>query len=154
MSRIDKDSYFLELAFMTSLRGTCRRRNVGCILVNERGHIIGTGYNGNAAGLTHCIDTPCQGANCKSGTGLDLCEAIHAEINALIQCRNNFDIHSVYCTDSPCIHCVKALLNTSAKRLVFSRLYPHSESQRLWMSDSSRSWIHHEIEKPLAFYYI
>jgi deoxycytidylate deaminase len=29
-----------------------------------------------------------------------------------------YDIETIYCTVSPCIHCVKLLLNTSAQRIV------------------------------------
>ena len=109
------DFYFLRMALLVSERGTCVRRKVGCILVNKKNHVLATGYNGNPSGFSHCLDNPCKGANSTSGKDLDKCEAIHAEQNALLQCKDVYDIHTVYCTVSPCIHCVKLLLNTSAK---------------------------------------
>jgi len=121
--RIPSDWYFLKMANLSSERATCKRRKVGCILVNSKKHVIATGYNGVAAGQEHCIDNPCEGAQLKSGEGLDKCEAIHAEQNALLQCRNVYDIQTVYCTLSPCIHCLKLLLNTSAQRIVFMEKY-------------------------------
>lgn len=138
--RPTRDFYFTAMAELVSLRGTCARREVGCVLVNELGHVIGTGYNGVATGQIHCTSKPCAGAKCKSGEGLDLCEAIHAEQNALLQCKNVQEIHTAYCTHSPCIHCVKLLLNTSCKRIVFDKEYPHSDSQRLW-EQSGRIWL-------------
>ena len=113
------DWYFLKMALLTAQRGTCARRKVGCILVNQKKHVIATGYNGNPAGQKHCIDYPCKGATAKSGSDLELCEAIHAEQNALLQCKNVYEIHKVYCTVSPCIHCIKLLLNTSAQHIIF-----------------------------------
>lgn len=137
------DEYFLTMAQVVSLRGTCARRRVGCVLVNERKHVLATGYNGVAASRPHCIDTPCKGASAPSGTGLELCEAIHAEQNALLQCRDVHSIATVYCTHSPCVHCVKLLMNTSAKRLVFLSEYPHVDSRRLW-EESGREWVRFE----------
>ncbi len=138
--RPTKDNYFMQMAMLASERGTCARRKVGCILVNELGHVLATGYNGVAMGQQHCTSRPCPGAKCEPGKGLELCEAIHAEQNALLQCRDVHEIHTVYCTDSPCVHCVKLLLNTSCKRIVFGREYPHSDSQKLW-ERAGRIWI-------------
>ena len=121
--RIPKDWYFLKMAHLVSERATCTRRKVGSILINSKSHVISTGYNGVSTGQEHCIDKPCKGANYKSGEGLDKCEAIHAEQNALLQCKDVFDIDTVFCTLSPCIHCLKLLLNTSAKHIIFSEKY-------------------------------
>lgn len=139
--RPTKDEYFLKMAELVSMRATCSRRNVGCVLVDSRAHVLSTGYNGPASGQPHCIDIPCKGAACKSGTGLELCEAIHAEANALLQCPDVYRIETAYCTDSPCIHCVKLLLNTSCKSIVFLREYPHNESEYIWVK-SGKLWKH------------
>lgn len=131
--RPTKDEYFLSIARLVSTRGTCKRRQVGCVLVNKRGHVLATGYNGVAMGQPHCLDKPCAGADCISGTGLELCEAIHAEQNALLQCRDVWEIETIYCTIAPCVTCVKLLLNTGCERIVFADDYAHSnKSQSLW----------------------
>jgi dCMP deaminase len=64
--RIPSDWYFLKMANLASERATCKRRKVGCILVNSKKHVIATGYNGVAAGQEHCIDNPCEN---RMGTG-------------------------------------------------------------------------------------
>ena len=133
------DFYFLRMALLVSERGTCVRRKVGCILVNKKNHVLATGYNGNPSGFSHCLDNPCKGANSGSGKDLDKCEAIHAEQNALLQCKDVYDIDTVYCTVSPCIHCVKLLLNTSAKKIVFGEKYIHKEAEKLWLL-GGRDW--------------
>ena len=133
------DFYFLKMAKLVSERGTCARRKVGCVFVNKRNHVIATGYNGNPAGFTHCIDDPCEGADSKSGTDLDKCKAIHAEQNALLQCKNVYDIDRVYTTLEPCIHCVKLLLNTTANQIIYGEKYVHQLARKLW-EESGRGY--------------
>lgn len=129
------DKYFLDLAYDISSRGTCPRLKVGCVLVNKYNHIIGTGYNGVAAGLPHCIDFPCKGALIQPGKNTGTCEAIHAEQNALLQCADIHKITTVYITHSPCKTCIKLLLNTSCNKIVFSCLFEgiHVEALGLWL---------------------
>jgi dCMP deaminase len=80
--RIPSDWYFLKMANLASERATCKRRKVGCILVNFKKHVIATGYNGVAAGQEHCIDNPCEGAQLKSGEGLERIEWV--QVHGLI----------------------------------------------------------------------
>ena len=129
-------------------------------MLNARGHVVSTGYNGVAAGLPHCNEITdvekthstfgsvqlqnvhgfaCSGATSPSGTNLDGCEAIHAEQNALLQCRNVYEIDTVYVSASPCVTCTKLLMNTSARRVVFSEEYPHNQARDMW-EKSGRVW--------------
>jgi len=141
---MDIDEYFTKMVRLASLRGACIRRKTGCILVNDRNHVIATGYNGRSSGVRNCLQDPCGGSEMDSGLGLERCEAIHAEANALLQCPDVFTIKTVYCTTAPCIHCVKLLTNTSCDRVVFLDTYPHeSESEKLWIkSNPLRLWEH------------
>jgi dCMP deaminase len=163
--RPTKDQWALQLAKVTAQRATCCRRQVGAVLLNERGHVLATGYNGVAAGQPHCnevkligedwedlgdgVSRPrnmvesfpnaCPGAQSPSGTNLDGCQAIHAEQNALLQCRDVYAIHTCYVTASPCMTCTKLLLNTTCERIVFIEEYPHTEARDLWVS-AGRIW--------------
>lgn len=74
----------------------------------------------------------CSSADAPSGEGLDKCEAIHAEQNALLQCRDAWAIHTCYVTTFPCMTCLKLLLNTSCSRIVYVENYAHPDAQRLW----------------------
>lgn len=136
-----KDIVWLRVAFDISALGTCSRRKVGVVFIDKRGRIIASGYNGTAPGAAHCTDVACAGAHLPSGEGLDQCEAIHAEQNALTQCKFPDEVDVVYCTDSPCIHCVKMLASTGASRIVFGREYPHSTSKAYWQG-LGRKWEH------------
>ena len=147
--RLSRDEWALKLALLTAQRTTCCRRAVGCVLLNARGHVLSTGYNGVATGLPHCnqhdpwhpIGFPhaCSGAQAPSGTNLDGCQAIHAEQNALLQCRDMYAIHTAYVTASPCMTCCKLLLNTSCQRIVYVEEYPHSAAKDLW-TGAGRAW--------------
>ena len=135
MERMNRDEYFSELAVLVSRRATCARRSVGCVLISSRGHVLSTGYNGVPRGHTHCIDIRCPGADLPSGTGLDVCEAIHAEQNALLQCHDVDQIDTAYVTAMPCMTCMKLLLNTSCSRIVYVAEYPHQEAKQLWIKN-------------------
>jgi dCMP deaminase len=126
-SQKDKDGYFLQIANTVATRATCPRRKVGCVLVDSKQHIVATGYNGVPSGFTHCTDIPCEGAECPSGTGLDLCEAIHAEVNAFLQLRSDDEL-TAYVTIMPCFPCAKMMANSNIKRLVAAEEYVHNQS--------------------------
>lgn len=168
------------MAKLVATRATCLRRHVGCVLVNARGHVLSTGYNGVAAGTPHCneetlgvhqfkdesyehphdrdwtyvfrcdcgktvyhvptavdylgcvrrVQRPhaCDGATAPSGTRLDACGAIHAEQNALLQCRDVHEIHTAYVTVTPCVMCAKLFTNTSVRRIVVAEPYANDEA--------------------------
>ena len=125
MDRLEKDDYFLEIAETVAKRGTCTRRQVGCVLVDSKGHIVATGYNGVPKNFKHCIDSPCDGAMYPSGEGLEKCEAIHAEINAFLQLRSDDDSLTMYTTTTPCLGCAKVICNSNVKKIV--SLYQYSQ---------------------------
>lgn len=89
--RPTRDETGLALARVWAKRATCPRRSVGCVLFDVDGFPIGAGYNGSPAGAPHCIDHPCPGAGLPSGTGLSLCEAIHAEAKVARACVERDD---------------------------------------------------------------
>jgi len=161
--RPSKDEWALELARVTARRSTCCRRSVGCVLTNSKGQVLSTGYNGRPTGFAHCNEAfdhgplfeighksivtypnSCLGASAPSGQSLDSCEAVHAEQNALLQCSDVYSIVTAYVTASPCITCVKLLLNTSCERVVFANHYPHVEAKELWRRSGRRlsNWVH------------
>jgi dCMP deaminase len=151
MSRPDKDTYFLQMAKLVSTRATCLRRAVGAIAVSARGHVLATGYNGVPSGFPHCnqhdpfhetgYPHACAGANAASGTALDTCNALHAEQSLLLQCKDVYEIDTVYCTTEPCVTCTKLLMNTSCRRVLFIDAYP-SGGREIWTRQHSDStWL-------------
>lgn len=146
MTRPTLDQYLMGLARLAATRTTCVRRGVGCVLVNARGHVLSIGYNGVASGLPHCNETDhehkwsnlCTGHNLPPG--LDHCEAIHAEQNALLQCRDVHEIETAYVTLSPCKACVKLLMNTSCRRIVFLEEHVDPLPKAMW-EKTGREWL-------------
>ena len=131
------DHLFMEIAFSMSEMGTCARRQVGCVLVDESHRVMSTGFNGVPPKWPHCRGNDgeivrCPGADAPSGTNLDLCVANHAETNALLQCKDVMRATTCYVTTSPCISCVKMLLCTGVSRIVFYDDYPQPEAKELW----------------------
>jgi dCMP deaminase len=143
------DDYFLTIAMAVARRSTCMRRSVGCVLVDEKNRILATGYNGMASGQPHCNEVrpdphgyamyhphACPGAFAQSGEHIDQCGAIHAEQNALVQCRDVDAIRTCYTTTQPCVSCLKLLLGTPCDRIVYRYAYVAMDepTQRLWLS--------------------
>ena len=124
-SRLDVDSYFLQMAQLVAKRSTCLRREVGCVLVDSNNHVVATGYNGVPTHFPHCIEKPCEGAYAPSGESLEKCLAVHAEQNALLQLRSN-DFLTAYLTVTPCITCAKMIANSQIKRIVANCEYVQS----------------------------
>lgn len=121
------DEWAMKLCEVVAQRGTCHRRLVGCVLTDSRGRVLATGYNGVASGTQHCRGVSgirCAGAFAASGQNMDGCEAVHAEQNALLQCKDPDKIFTCYTYScSPCMNCLKLLLNSGCERLVFHEVY-------------------------------
>lgn len=122
------DEYFMTLAKQVATRTTCIRRAVGCVLVRDK-RIIATGYNGAPTGLRHCAETGCirQKLDVPSGERHELCRALHAEQNALIQAARYglpVDGSTIYITTQPCVVCAKMLINAGVQEIVYANPYP------------------------------
>ena len=122
------DEYFLEMARVVARRSTCLRRQVGALLVRDK-RILATGYNGAPAGLPHCEEVGClrEERHIPPGERQELCRALHAEQNAIIQGA----LHGVglkgsvlYITTQPCVTCAKMLINAGVGRVVYQGDYP------------------------------
>ena len=114
--------YFLSMLPLVASRGTCVRRQVASIITTENGRILSAGYNGSPSGFTHCIDTPCEGANDQPGN-TKRCAATHAEANALLHCYRLDLAKTMYCSVSPCLECAKLILTTNIYLVVVTNYY-------------------------------
>lgn len=134
------DEYFMEMAYVVAKRSTCLRRKVGAILVKEK-HILSTGYNGAPKGLRHCSETGClrQDQNIPSGERHELCRGLHAEQNAVIQAAVfgvSIKGSVLYCTNTPCVVCVKMLINAGVTEIIYAGEYPDELAKQM-MSESN-----------------
>lgn len=103
----------------------------------KRQPVISTGYNGAAAGVKDCLELGClrDQLGIASGTRHEICRAIHAEQNAIIQAAlhgKTTQGATIYCTHSPCIICAKMIVNAKIKRFVTSNYYPDKSYEDLF----------------------
>ncbi len=132
--RPSKDESFTEIAVAVSMRSTCLRRRYGAVIVSKDGRIVSTGYNGAPRGRANCVDLGfClrQQCNIKPGTHYELCRAVHAEANAIVN-GNPLDIvgSTLYLAGTeaasgkpssqmrPCAMCERLILNAQIARVV------------------------------------
>jgi dCMP deaminase len=126
MERVDWDTYFMQIAWDISRRSTCFRRAIGSVIVNAEREIVSTGYNGNPRGQKHCSETGCirEEQNIPSGERSEVCTAVHAEQNALIQAGRGSRGSTLYSTVMPCNTCAKMIVNAGIRRVVYTDEYP------------------------------
>jgi dCMP deaminase len=120
------DEYFMEIATVVAKRSTCLRNQVGALFVRNK-RILTTGYNGAPSGLDHCDLVGCARDGVASGTRHELCRAVHAEQNAIIQAAlHGISIEgaTLYCTHQPCVLCAKMMINARVRKVVYQRSYP------------------------------
>lgn len=127
--RYNFDLYMLKLCENLALRSTCIRRQTGAIIVNSRNEIIGTGFNGAPRGIQHCTKETCLRMHVAPGElPNDMCMAVHAELNALLQMtRRDFPPFTMYTKCSPCFVCLKAAINAGITKIVYMDDYPHPQ---------------------------
>jgi len=129
-SRPEWDDYFMRICHVVATRSTCLRRQVGAVLVKDR-RLLTTGYNGPPKGMAHCDELGgCfrEQQQIPSGQRQELCRALHAEQNAILQAA----VHGVsldggitcYSTNQPCVTCAKMLINANVARIVYEGDYP------------------------------
>lgn len=132
------DSRFMEMAHVIAGWTSCYRpgRSIGCVIVKDK-RIMTTGYNGAPAGLKTCRERgECMRdrLGIQSGTRAELCYAIHAEQNAIIQAAKvgvSTEGATIYITLQPCVICAKMLVNAGITRLVHRGEYPDPLSQSI-----------------------
>lgn len=122
-----KISTFMGMATQLATLATCPKRKVGCILLDIDLRIIGSGYNGVASGEPHC-----DGKNCT---------CIHAEINAINNCRTPNDLAYVVTTCAPCFNCLTAIADARC-----NAEFPYG-LQAIYYNEQSKHSAHSEFLK-------
>jgi len=127
LNRPGIDEYFMKMAMIVSERSTCRRHSVGAIIVKDK-IVVSTGYNGAARGAKDCLELGClrDDMGIKSGEKHEICRAIHAEQNAIIQASVKglgIDGATMYCTHTPCNICAKMIANAGISEVVVFQKY-------------------------------
>ena len=131
MNRIEKNTYYLNIAREVAGRSTCLRRRYGAVIVNND-EIVSTGYNGAPRGETNCIDTGyCQreALNIPKGERYELCVSCHAEMNAIISAARRdmlggtiyivgLEKDGSFANPAPCVICRRLIVNAGISRCI------------------------------------
>ena len=129
------DKRFMDMARLVAGWSSCFQpnREIGAVIVRDK-RVMTTGYNGAPQGIRTCKERgEClrRKLNIPSGTRTEICYAIHAEQNAVIQAAKlgvSIDGGTCYCTHQPCSVCARILVNAGIKRIVYDQGYPDAFS--------------------------
>ena len=132
------DARFMDMAEKVATWSSCfqQNRQVGAVIVRDK-RMLTTGYNGAGSGIKSCKERgEClrRKLNIPSGTRQEMCYAIHAEQNAIIQAAKmgvSVDRATIYCTHQPCSICAKMIINSGIRRVVFRYGYPDDFSMEM-----------------------
>jgi len=132
------DARFVEMAGVIATWASCfqHERKIGCVIVKGK-RIMTTGYNGAPSGIRTCVERgECmrKKLGIESGTRQELCYAVHAEQNAIVQAAKlgvNIDGATLYNTHQPCVLCAKIIVNAGIRRVVYRHGYPDDFSREI-----------------------
>jgi dCMP deaminase len=137
MNRLSAVHYGLILAQAAALRSTCPRRRVGAVLT-LCGRVVATGFNGSSPGMDHCDDIGCLMVDnrCVLTT--------HAEQNALGRGQTG---DTLYCTDQPCLMCLKLALANGVKCILYMRPSNHPD-RNLFVMENQLEYLMQQVDCP------
>jgi dCMP deaminase len=118
MKRISKLNQLMMHAEVASLRSHDTETKVGCVLVDDKDTITGTGYNGFVRGA--------QDHNLPNTRPNKYNYMVHSEINLIASCAREgkkMDKHYVVCTHSPCVTCMRALYQCGVNKVIVKQKY-------------------------------
>lgn len=130
---------FMNLAETVAGWSSCyqENRHVGAVVVKDK-RILTTGYNGAPCGIESCAERgKClrREKNIASGTMQEICYAVHAEQNAIIQAAKfgvSLDGAVMYVTHQPCVICTRMIINSGIKTVIYKNGYPDEFALRLF----------------------
>lgn len=150
------DSFYLDIALKVAERSPCLSKKIGAVLVRDK-VVICQGFNGPARGVPPCgterlkedhlmwnlikhniepvlgsaLTCPRHRIGYKSGTGLFLCPAVHAEANCIAQAARlgiKTKEASMYLTCGiPCKDCLSLIINAGIREVIVMSLTYYDE---------------------------
>jgi dCMP deaminase len=106
------EEYFMTLALVASLKSKDPSTQVGAVIVdNKTKKIISSGYNGFPRYLDDSRLPQTRPEKYKY--------VVHAELNAILHAQRDLTGCSLYATVFPCSECMKSIIQTGIKEVVY-----------------------------------
>lgn len=146
------DEYYFNVCRQAARNSKCLSRRIGAILVNKNKGIFATGYNGPPTGIVRCDQRddlgddleegvcPRRTLGYKSGEGLQICIAAHAEANCINMCARDGLVAEgaiMYMTCGvPCKNCMITIIQAKVKELVLTSMDAYDD-ESVWLLKNS-----------------
>lgn len=108
---------FLNLAIEVGKFSKCKKAKVGCVIVDDLGRIVSTGYNGSPI-KSECL---CEDSEVTFETTL------HAELNAILFAKRDLRNCTLFVTLSPCLRCAAAIVQSQISNVYY--LFEYRDKQ-------------------------
>lgn len=107
----------MGIAKLSAKRSKDPNTQVGCCIVNENKRIVAVGYNGMPRG---CVDEEYPWKQREGALNeTKYAYVVHAELNAILNATTPLNDCVLYVTLFPCNECVKAIIQSGIKEIVF-----------------------------------
>ncbi len=127
----------LELVNALAKRSTCTRGKTACVITDDDGRILVSGYNGSPSGLDHCTLV-----GCLLDGGNRCIRAAHAEANAIALAAKygvRLEGTTLWSSHRPCVNCTVLILSAGVRRVMWWTPYESDGQERTvetWFSQS------------------
>lgn len=119
MKRMDVlswDEYFMGLAHLSAMRSKDPSTQVGAVIVSGEHRVVSIGYNGFPNG---CSDDEFPWDREGDFGATKYPYIVHAELNAILNSKNDLRGCSIYVSLFPCNECAKAIIQSGISRIVY-----------------------------------
>lgn len=150
------DTLWMDMVKRMSKASTCRV-NLACMLI-KKNRQVGVGYVGAVSGDDHCSHYGCilvdnHNQYGSSDSGKSCIRTAHAEMNALLDCEKKDrgekgNWITCYSTYSPCINCLKPLLQIGVRTFIFEKFYKDERVEK-YFSEINKTLVKEVIWKKI-----
>jgi len=143
-----RHDFYMRLAIVVESGAKCLGSHVGAVIVRDN-RVLGSGYNGTPAGYPNCTESERGCRRCslrlesaEAGASLagklyDICLCVHAEQNAILTAARfgmAIDGAVLYTTVQPCFNCLKEIMQTRIRGVVFRREWEARHPDYAWVA--------------------
>jgi len=130
-----EDRFYISQALVQAEQSKCISKKVGCVIAKD-GVLKSSGFNATAFGCISCEEAFANNLFTREEHHeWSLMNEIHAEMNALAAAsKRNYSVYgaTLYSTLEPCDNCLKSIVASGIKRIVYIESYKRKDSISLY----------------------